>query len=191
MSFYPQILYKANPTTSRLPRIPTTHTELQRLAGAQYSPLRSGKQRLTAICSMHTYTFLLCCFFPFLALSLPTQQAAMLSAPSFSAGTFPDELFTCYTTRYSPEISALEAAIASLSENERTYCIPAGGVADEKVAGVINVEGTGKEDRETCFLPETALQQLVERCGYEERVGGEVRLPIGDVVLRLGDRMPL
>jgi hypothetical protein len=143
---------------------------------------------------MYAYAFLLFGFLPLNAFSLPTQQAPLMAAATFNMiNQFPQEAFTCYTTRYSPEISALLKAIPSLKDNERIFCIPTSGSVDTKIAGLITVEGTieDPEEMETCFLVESAVQRLISSCGYEEHVGGELRLPVGDVVVRLGARMPL
>jgi hypothetical protein len=143
---------------------------------------------------MYTHAFLLFCFLPLMAFSLPIQQAPLMVPASLkSIETFPQEAFTCYTTRYSPEISALLEAILSLEDDERIFCIPTSGSVDTKIAGLVTVEGTiaSEDDVETCFLVESAVQRLISSCGYDERVGGELRLPMGDVVVRLGARMPL
>jgi hypothetical protein len=136
---------------------------------------------------MNTQAFLIFCFLPLLAFSLPTKQAPIMTFTTFTAFSFPEEFFTCYTTRYSPGISDLRDAVASLQGNDRIHCIPAGGSTDVKIAELINVEGTGEEEEEMCFLIESAVQQLIARCGFDGRAGGELKLPVGDVVLRLGD----
>ena len=118
---------------------------------------------------------------PVLPLPVPVPDDLITTFTTFTTYSFPHELFTCTTTRSSPLISAVTALPS------KVHCVPAGTTAKDLVGGgLISVGGKAEEGEDTCFLLESVVAQVVARCGWDGRVGGRLRLPVGEVEVGVG-----